>query len=321
MRGGFTWIEVLVACSITVILMLVVGSLVPLSLDSYNSVTDHSRETENGRTALDLLSRDLERIALDYPVTWGEGVSGNGMAFVKGGACAWDAGFGVNCPEETGRPLPNDRLGFFLITPASQEVNGMTLAHVLYFTALTKNSGGEELLPANSDTERGYGRKLYRLYTPPDRVFARLKELDPSRGVGDGAIPKGPNYLGASVFADDLGWVDPEVSPAVLSLVADNVAQFSVALAGRYESGGVVSYLKGMSEGGPSEGRYASSIHAMLMGEELDFAFSLNSLELGLKACPSAYGSTRTVDQWESMENNEGEVSFPHYNFSYSFKR
>ncbi len=301
-RPGFTLLEVMVSCVIAFMVFGLVYRFVQLSRKGYEDVAHQAHQTANARTAFDILRQDLRHYRVDLPMTLGNGKESAGWAFVNQGYANWTAGYGSLCSSQEEVGFPNDRIGFFIDVSerAADKYEGRSIAHVLYFTAITQDGGREDLTPASSEEQLGYSRKLYRLYTPPDRVFERLKLLNPVIGHGDFALPRGPFHLTATVKPDDAEW-GIIASPAILSLVATEVAQFSVTLRGEtFGETGMPRFVEDLSAELPGT-EAATNVHSLLLsGGDRDYQLTPSVIKVDLRLCPVGKAVTLSVRDWKT---------------------
>ena len=229
--SGFTLVEVMVSILIGAFIITGVYTLLGTSADNYSKIASSVEEIGNVQSGIQILQRDIDSMIHSLPVSLSEGSINTSWDLVNGvyQELSSDIESAGLYPSESEIGFPNDRLGFFISLPDDLAVRyGKDIAHVLYFTALTQNKFSEDLqIPGRLNTY-GISRKLYRLFTPPDRVYERLKRLNPefSDYKAAASIPRGINLATGS--SDDVGWYEEEPSSAVFSLVAGWVSQFDV---------------------------------------------------------------------------------------------
>jgi len=298
-RVGFTLMEVLVSCLVMSILMFSVFGIVGVMTQKYDQLNAATEVSSSARAGLDIISMDLERMVTDKPICYSSGKTEQGYCFANAGYINWSAGYGTHIPSEAVGEFPSDRLGFFIriSEEEAEKYDGYALAHVLYFRAFSPISYPHSVAPMNPDVEQRAKPRLYRLYTPPDRVHERLKLLDPEAGKGDEALPRGPNYLTGGVIPDDHDW-GLDANLATLSLVTSNVAQFTLELSETVEreSSEMEVVTDIAQENFPAR---AESIHELLLKDNIDYPrIEVNGVTVRLKVCPTLWASRLKVMEW-----------------------
>jgi len=339
-EGGFTLTELIVSMVISTAILLAVFSLLQAGANGYKQVSSGLTETTNSRTAVELIQDDLDNIVLGLPISYGDGESDTGWNLVKGLYTLWDSSYsyGAYFPSESGNDFPCDRIGFFITISdeAAAAYNGKNIAHVLYFTAITKDVQNEDLSQDFSPTSMGYSRKLFRYFTPPDRVYERLNLITPtpSYGVSQGsaALPRGPNYTGSEVIEDDEGWTFPRDKPpvdvtleplssAVLSLVANDVAQFKVSISSILKTldgslGNIVleDFSSDYNTGDAIRAKFPDDTNNIPSDfhEVLESSTSLGThhiipskIDFEIKVCPNTAARTLIASDWNTIVNGQ----------------
>lgn len=230
-KPGMTLTELLVSLTISSMIILTVFTLLGASTESYLQLSTGSRKNTTTDLARQVIKEDLEHLIPTLPISLSDGLSQQGWDFTLGMYDRWvpPYHYAASFPAETevgfSSEFPSDSLGFFIKLPtdlAQHTLNhGKDIAHVLYFTCLTKDSEGEALPTTIPPQSLGYSRKLFRLFTPassenPAHLSVVYRRLHRIQTEGAAALPHGV--------------IDYTGNPAegILSVLSPNVAQFNI---------------------------------------------------------------------------------------------
>ncbi len=328
---GFTLTELLVSMAVSTIILLGVLSLLQVGANGYKQISNGISETSASRSATEWIQDDLGNIILQLPLSYGDGGADSGWDIAKGLYTTWEGhySYGTYFPSEMNKGFPCDRLGFFILISKeeAESFDGKNIAHVLYFTAITKDTQSEDLSQDFSANNIGYSRKLFRYFTPPDRVFARLNLINPTQAPettprGLAAIPRGASFIKGTPKNDDADWGFPsDLSPAVLSLVANNIAQFTINLSGKLisldgstttqilesfsQNYKTVDALKAEFPSGADN--FPSNFHEVLKSNDTlgTHHFIPRKLDFQIKVCPKNSAQSLTAGQWDTLINGQ----------------
>lgn len=323
-KRGMTLVELMVAMLITAIILAGTFSLLKFGSAGYKKVTHASLETASLSLTKDLISNDLDLINRSLPISIGDGKNDNGWDIMSGLYTEWEnhISYGRLFPSQANSGFPCDRIGFFINLPPERTkiYNGKNIAHVLYFTAVTSDTNVEALTKPDTKKERGYSKKLYRYFTPPDRVFQRLNMLNPSPifvpPKGAESIPRGPNFTTQQVTDDDKGWHKEEPNASILSLVTMDVIQFEISLKGHIRdisnpqsNHNIQNFSTSVYNDEMSQVWVTDQVvpyHSLLASSSPQHAswFTTTSVSFTIKQCPQSIARTLTAEKWDLNSGN-----------------
>lgn len=336
-RAGFTIMELLASGVIGMLIIFSLLTLLSSSLRGYKTLVSSGIGTSDTLLTAELLRSDLDLRYVDLPLSIGQGKGDEaqeyGWDFSKGCIIPWSSsvGYGAVFPSEVDSSFPSDRIGFFisLAEDVAEDYGGYNIAHVLYFTALTRDYDeldgqlrSEDLSQTSSPSDLGYSRKLFRYFTPPDRVYQRLRKIrereesgrDPLR-----ALPRGPLYNTIPVLPDDHSFTYPSshVTPATLSVVAEGVAQFSVRVSGHLNTPDssipvtdvLSGYLGGVSLTEAEVDLSTTSLDGLLSGAEPphESRFHPTRLQFQIRLIPSSVIPSLQAQHWDLALGEESQ--------------
>lgn len=312
-RLGFTLSEVLVSILISTIIIAFIITFLRLGIGSYQGASAYVIESKNARVALDILHNDLKRISSDLPLSIMNGNENRGGDFIKGYVFQWPVHLsdGELLPDQRSM-FPSDRIGFFikLSDGCSSQYGGKNIAHVLYFTAFTSDLHVEEISRQSLIDQDAFTPKLYRHFTPPDRVYERLT-LIPQKGGH--AVPRGENDAISELLTQKESFGVP-----VTSLVAANVVQFKVNFSATLEAEIMSQDPKYASEYTQisrffqkNTGEEVPSLHDVLSASTVSHypRISLSKVQFQLGLCPTNKVPTLTRRDWRRRVDGSGNSS------------
>lgn len=227
---GITLVEVMISSVVACSVLFGASLIAQKSMEVTHTATREQSLESSLAHSYKLIERDVLRINKKLPISYGCGELNTGWDFLSGFAKEWDSNlqFGsAQIPLEKSdvNQFPCDRFGFFL------DEGEAGLSHVLYFTAHTLSK--DPLNLANQHERDNCPRRLFRLYTPPERLRRRLKLIDHSVPGGGKEMLGVPRFVSKENKFCDESFLpkDPQHS-AVLSLVASPIVEFKVSLTG-----------------------------------------------------------------------------------------